>query len=334
MTLIESYNKLIGTLNHHTPVFYTKQVRAAVEILDKEHVAKIAEDACRSALLSAKPSEQTPSVEIILGYPGAGKTTVENKIRQNYHENIINADFDNFRKFDSRLFNTIQTNPLTADFFSQVPAEIRKELLRQTAKEKKNVLISAPYLSLFEQNKYSIFSTFSPNDYNINITYIAANQHLCCLSNFTRYFSALFNNLKSREDFIIPRLLSPKQHQILSNHTKENIREISENFNKNRNFNFEIVDREGKSLWKNGASHQITPVIKRRENTPLNFGEIKRLQYEMEYINMVVNSIGIGSKEAHMLETFLKGYIQNLSLAQDKRFYAYFNQNRKNGNGI
>lgn len=328
MSITESYNKLINTLNHYIPVVYTKQVRAMVEVLDKDYISKLAQEAAIQTLQQAHPSQDKPSVEIVLGYPGAGKTTVEHKIQTKYNGNIINADFDNFRQFDSRLFSSIRQNPLNADFFTQVPAEIRKKLLRQVSSEKKNVIISAPHLPLFDTNKYSIFSTFG-SDYNINITYIAANQHLCCLSNFTRYYSAMLNNLDSDKDFVIPRLLSPKDHQNLSNGTKQNVFEITKKLNNKQNFNFEIVDREGNTLWKKGDIRQIIPTIKKRENAPLTFEETKRLQYELEYINMAINKIGISNKEARMLDTFLKGHIKNLSLTQDRKLYMCFNKNKE-----
>lgn len=126
--------------------------------------------------LASIPADKHPHVELVLGYPGSGKTLVEEDILARYPGTILKIDYDDFRRFDSRMVEKSKENPLVADYFGQIPGAIKDRLMMGAAANGQSVLISAPALDIQSSPENSLKALFLNKGYRLNVVYINAGE--------------------------------------------------------------------------------------------------------------------------------------------------------------
>lgn len=310
-------------------IIYDKKTRTEVKPLAKNFVNSMINKVCtRQLAASRRPDDnETPTVEIVLGYPGAGKSDIERQLLKKYNGNLVSADFDEFRPYDKRVFGAIKENPLVADYYCQLPLALRDNMLFRAADAQRHVLISTPCIDINEHPKNSVTAIFGKKGYDINITYVTANKHLCCLSNITRYFQARRNNLDCPEEqLLIPRLVSFHDHDFLCGETQKKIAFITDALEKGSDITMRVVDRNGNQLCDSSDYHRIPHVIKEKEKRPLTADEEKRLAYELDFITESIMMLGLCKKEKQILSDFFNGrLINHQSFANNNHYYGRFN---------
>lgn len=303
--LVEAYNNLLYAIANAPENTYPKFTKNDVKKYPEDKAAKIIENVISHRLsLTQPPKDGKPRVELVMGYPGAGKTTVENELLAQYPNELLKVDYDDFRSYDSRVLETSHYNPLVADYFGQIPGGIKDGLLARAAKEGKSVLLSAPALDIQASDVNSLRAMFLESGYRINVTYTSANESLCYLSNFTRHFNARKNNFNNggiiRE---IPRMVKPEVHKVISAGTRHNIHEIIEMIDRGANMSLRVVDRNNKEFAK-GDIHQIPTLARQNERRRLTPPELKRLINELDMISDAALTVGLNYQERNILSKY------------------------------
>lgn len=168
---------------------------------------------------------------------------MEEDILARYPGTILKIDYDDFRRFDSRMVEKSKENPLVADYFGQIPGAIKDRLMMGAAANGQSVLISAPALDIQSSPENSLKALFLNKGYRLNVVYINAGEELCFLSNFTRHFKARANNLNNPDgNFDIPRMVRPEVHRAISAGTRQNINEIVGMIGRGENVSLKMVD--------------------------------------------------------------------------------------------
>lgn len=316
------YCDLRHTIANSNTVYYPKKTKSEVEPLSETYINLMVNKVCTRQLSSSHPisSDERPVVEVVLGYPGAGKSSVERALLKKYDGNLVEADFDEFRSYDKRVFDAVKENPLIADYYCQLPLALRDNTLLRAADENRHILISTPCIDINNHPKDSLEALFGKRGYQINFTYVSANKHMCYLSNVTRYFQARRHNLECPEnEMIIPRLVPLKSHDFLSKGTLDGVDIVVDAINKGADYNLNVVDRNNKLLSENANHNDIQHIIKAKERQPLSPYEEKRLAYELNYINESIQILGLSKEEKRILSEFFNGRLSNhQSLISDK----------------
>lgn len=316
------YRELRHTIANSKTVYYPKKAKSEVEPLSETYVNLMVNKVCTQQIGKSTSIEdgETPVAEIVLGYPGAGKSNVERALLKKYNGNLVSADFDEFRPYDKRVFEAVKENPLIADYYCQLPLALRDNLLYRTADIGRHIMISTPCIDINNHPKNSLEAIFGKKGYQINFTYVSANKHMCYLSNVTRYFQARRHNLECPEnEMIVPRLVSLKSHDFLSKGTLDGVDIVIDAVNKGSDFKLQVVDRNNNVLSENASYNDIPHLIKAKERQPLTPYEEKRLAYELNYINESIQMFGLSKEEKRILSEFFNGRLSNhQSLIYDK----------------
>lgn len=308
------YRELRHTIANSQTVYYPKKAKSEVVPLSENYVNLMVNKVCTQQIENSKPLEEgeTPVAEVVLGYPGAGKSNVERALLKKYNGNLVGADFDEFRPYDKRVLEAIKENPLVADYYCQLPLALRDNMLYRTADARRHIMISTPCIDINEHPKNSLEAVFGKKGYHLNITYVAANKHMCCLSNITRYFQARRHNLEHpEEEPIIPRLVAFQDHDFLCGETMKKINFVVDGISHGSPITMKVVDRNNKFLCDETNYQQIPHVIKAKERQPLSPYEEKRLAYELNYINESIQILGLSKQEKRILSNFFNGRLIN-----------------------
>lgn len=145
--LLEAYHNILYVINNAPLNSYPKFGKNDVKKIPSDKAEKIIGNVVGHRLASI-PADKHPHVELVLGYPGSGKTLVEEDILARYPGTILKIDYDDFRRFDSRMVEKSKENPLVADYFGQIPGAIKDRLMMGAAANGQSVLISAPALDI------------------------------------------------------------------------------------------------------------------------------------------------------------------------------------------
>lgn len=241
---------------------------------------------------------------MVIGYPGVGKTLIENELLAKYPNELLKVDYDDFRSYDSRVLETSRHNPLVADYFGQIPGGIKDGLLTRAAKEGKSVLLSAPALDIQASDVNSLRAMFLEIGYRTSVTYTSANESLCYLSNFTRYFKARINSLNNGCTMSeIPRMVKPEVHKVISAGTRHNVHEIIGKIDRGANISLRVVDRNNKEFAEHDI-HQIPTMARQNERRRLTPPELKRLINELDIISNVALAVGLNYQERNILSKY------------------------------
>lgn len=308
------YLELRRAIAHSQTIIYPKHTKSAVNPLAENFVAAMVNKVCTSKIAAVRPpvKDEIPTVEIVMGYPGAGKSNVERDLLKKYGGNLVEADFDEFRPYDKRVFEAVRNNPLVADHYCQLPLALRDNMLYRAAEAKRHIMISTPCIDINEHPKKSVEAVFGKKGYHINITFVAANKHLCCLSNITRYFQARLNNLDCQDkQMIIPRLVAFKDHDFLCGETLKKVAFTVDGISKGAAMTMRVVDRNNKLLCDSADYLHIPHVIKAKERQPLTADEENRLAYELGFIRDAVTELGLCKQEKKILSEFFNGRLIN-----------------------
>jgi len=315
--LLSSYHNLAYTVAHAKINIYPEFTKQDVTKIPEETAKKIIDNVVSHRLASVKKSSRKPHVELVLGYPGAGKTLVEEELSLRYPNELIKVDYDEFRSYDKRVLAVSDKNPLVADYFYQIPCGIKDTLLDEAAKEGKSVLLSAPALDIKANPQNSLKAMFIDRGYRINVTYTAANENLCYLSNFTRHFKSRLNNLNNpggkRE---IPRVITPEVHKVISAGTRHNIHELVSLADQGFDIGFTMVDRNNKPFEVNDIHAISVLAAKNERRLPLTPPEMKRLIVEMDIIAKAVETVGINKLEKKLLDGLVNGALYERLIAK------------------
>lgn len=317
------YRELRRTIANSKTVYYSKKAKSEVEPLSESYVNLMVNKVCTQQIGKSTSIEEgeTPVAEIVLGYPGAGKSNVERALLKKYNGNLVSADFDEFRPYDKRVFDAVKENPLVADYYCQLPLALRDNMLYRTADAERHIMISTPCIDINEHPKNSLEAVFGKKGYHLNITYVAANKHMCCLSNITRYFQARRHNLEHpEEEPIIPRLIAFQDHDFLCGETMKKINFVVDGISHGSPITMKVVDRNNKFLCDETNYQQIPHVIKAKERQPLSPYEEKRLAYELNYINESIQILGLSKQEKRILSNFFNGRLSNHQSLMSNKF--------------
>lgn len=318
------YRELRHTIANSKTVYYPKKAKSEVEPLSETYVNLMVNKVCTQQIgKSTSIAEgETPVAEIVLGYPGAGKSNVERALLKKYNGNLVSADFDEFRPYDKRVFEAIKENPLVADYYCQLPLALRDNMLYRTADERRHIMISTPCIDINEHPKKSLEAVFGKKGYHLNITYVAANKHMCCLSNITRYFQARRHNLENPDkEPIIPRLVAFQNHDFLCGETMKKINYVVEGISHGSPITMQVVDRNNNLLCDEKNYQKIPHIIKAKEKQPLSPYEEKRLAFELNYIMESIQMLGLSKQEKRILSEFFNGRLSNHQNIAHQKFY-------------
>lgn len=122
--LLEAYHNILYVINNAPLNSYPKFGKNDVKKIPSDKAEKIIGNVVGHRLASV-PADKHPHVELVLGYPGSGKTLVEEDILARYPGTILKIDYDDFRRFDSRMVEKSKENPLVADYFGQIPVLLK-----------------------------------------------------------------------------------------------------------------------------------------------------------------------------------------------------------------
>ena len=304
--LLEAYHNILYVINNAPLNSYPKFGKNDVKKSPSDKAEKIIGNVVRHRLASV-PADKHPHVELVLGYPGSGKTLVEEDILARYPGTILKIDYDDFRRFDSRMVEKSKENPLVADYFGQIPGAIKDRLMMGAAANGQSVLISAPALDIQSSPENSLKALFLNKGYRLNVVYINAGEELCFLSNFTRHFKARANNLNNPDgNFDIPRMVRPEVHRAISAGTRQNINEIVGMIGRGENVSLKMVDRDNREIPFTNIE-AVPHIARRRERSPLNPAEIDRLVNELSIISDAIQKVGINGREKKILADFMQG---------------------------
>lgn len=308
--LIEAYHNFLYAIDNAPQNKYPKFNKNNVKEIPNDKLKKIVNNVIEhrlNAILCCKK----PYAEIILGYPGGGKTLIENDILAHYDRKIQKIDYDDFRHFDSRALYKSRQHPLIADYMTQIPLAIRDHLIVESSKKSQNVLISAPFFNNFQ----TMAKSLANRGYKINITYLCAKEELCYLSNLTRYFKARKNNINSSNaNFVIPRVIGQAVHHQISVATRHNIDVITEMISQGHNINLKMVDRCNREIPFSDIK-DVPQIARHKERAPLNLEEMERLTNELNFISRTIIKVGIDEKEKKIVSDFIKApFYSNLLL--------------------
>ena len=304
--LLEAYHNILYVINNAPLNSYPKFGKNDVKKIPSDKAEKIIGNVVGHRLASV-PADKHPHVELVLGYPGSGKTLVEEDILARYPGTILKIDYDDFRRFDSRMVEKSKENPLVADYFGQIPGAIKDRLMMGAAANGQSVLISAPALDIQSSPENSLKALFLNKGYRLNVVYINAGEELCFLSNFTRHFKARANNLNNPDgNFDIPRMVRPEVHRAISAGNRQNINEIVGMIGRGENVSLKMVDRDNREIPFTNIE-AVPHIARRRERSPLNPAEIDRLVNELSIISDAIQKVGINGREKKILADFMQG---------------------------
>lgn len=305
--LAEAYNHLLYAIANAPENTYPKFTKNNVKKYPEDKAAHIIENVISHRLSTPPPPQDgKPRVELVMGYPGVGKTLVENELLAKYSGELLKVDYDDYRSYDSRVLETSRQNPLVADYFGQIPGGIKDGLLARAAQEGKSILLSAPALDIQASDTNSLRAMFLESGYHISVTYTAANESLCYLSNFTRHFKARMTNFNNGGRVTeIPRMVKPEVHRVISAGTRHNIHEIIDMIDRGANMSLRVVDRNNKEFAK-GDIHNIPTLARQNERRPLTPPEIERLINELNIISTAALTVGLNYQERNILSKYAK----------------------------
>lgn len=262
-----------------------------------------------SLLIDKKETQKNPKAFILGGQSGAGKSVLGEKIINDYDNNIILINGDEYRKFHPRFKELenkygIDSVKYTQDF----SGKMTEALIQELSNMKYNLIIEGTLRT--SEVPLKTANLLKNKNYKVHLSIMSVKPYISYLSTLYRYYKNLYEGNIARA--------TPKEHHDL---IVENIGKNLEVIDKTNIFeSIELYDRSLNILYDSKTKNTLGP-----GETLTNFFKESYLEEEIRTIERtsmaIENFLNIAYEESHAKQILreIKENRKNYPVADNKK---------------
>ena len=256
-------------------------------------------DFIKSKLIIDKEKNNKPSVYVLGGQPGAGKSTLTSKIEEKVNNNVIVINGDDFRPYHPRYNKLVEIYGDDSVLYTQkFSSTITEKLIQDLGNEKYNLIVEGTLRTIEVPLKTS--KLLHDKGYSTNLSIVCVKPEFSYLGTLERY-------QKMKENGFIARATPKEAHDNVVTNFGENLSRIylGKEFD-----NIEIFTRDGKSLYSLKDTPNINPgeIIKKEFDRELTIEEKKKL---IESYKKIKEKLNENNKNFQEVTKFLRTVNKN-----------------------
>lgn len=168
----------------------------------------------------ALANQDKPQGFVLGGQPGAGKSSLTEKIKNNLHNNILEINGDNFRKYHPDYENLQKEKGQDSSIYTQeFAAKMANTILSKAINEKYNIVIEGTFRTV--ETPIRTLKQLKDNGYETNVLVQTCKQEISWDSCLERYEKAVKNNPNEA------RFTPKEHHDLVVTNLAKNVKEVA-----------------------------------------------------------------------------------------------------------
>ena len=168
----------------------------------------------------ALANQENPQGFVLGGQPGAGKSSLTEIIKNNLHDNILEINGDNFRKYHPNYKNLQKEKGQDSSIHTQEFAgKMTNAILNKAIQEKYNIVIEGTFRTV--EAPLKTLKQFKDNGYETNVLVQTCKQDISWASCIERYEKALIETPNEA------RFTPKEHHDLVVKNLAKNVKEVA-----------------------------------------------------------------------------------------------------------